>query len=91
VLWFSPAGTYAPERHATKARFPTREEEMSGSFDTATTAAGMEWARGCRAPQARNVLMGVAGTVLRKGTDVEKVGVEMGKRVDGGGSNASGC
>ena len=35
--------------------------------------------------------MGVAVIVLGKGTDVEKVGVEMGKCEDGGHIIASGC
>jgi len=91
VPWFSPAETNAPERYATKASFPTREEEMSDSFDAANTAAGLAWARGCRATQARNLSMGVAVIVLGKGTDVEKVGVEMGKCEDGGHIIASGC
>jgi len=64
---------------------------MSDSFDAATTAAGLAWARGCRASRTRNLLMGVAGIVLGKGTDVEMVRVHIGKREDGGRSNASGC
>jgi len=64
---------------------------MSDSFYAATTAAGPAWARGCRASRARNLLMGVAGIVLGKGTDVEKVGADIGKREDGGRSNARGC